>query len=251
MSDFMETLGYEMPEDTPKNVEAEGFQYYRHPIGLYMGFVGKIIAKYKDSDGHRCEREAIGAQFNNYSLPIWITKALGNLEAPTDEILIHPATLVLPTRPTAEIYFPIFISAIPKNQWTLKKMFENWKIPGHNKYDIIAPSPVNPANTITSFASFPAYYGLSVKFYLTAKDLTKGRYIDGEIEIISYEKRIPMETLKLFEEIVTAKIEEERKERQAKSGNSSSYQPDNAPKTDFDALGSVDQEDDTVSNFLK
>jgi len=249
MSDFFDTLGYEIPEDTPKNVEAEGFQYYRHPMGLYMGFVGKIIAKYKDSEGHRCEREAIDAKFNNYSLPIWIIKSLGNLENPLDETLIHPETLTLPPRPTAEIYFPIFISATPKDQWTLKKMFENWKIPGHNKYDIIAPSPANPANTMTSFASFPAYYGLSVKFFLTAKDPAKSRYVDGGIEIISYEKRIPMETLKIFEEAVNDKLEKERKDRQAQSGNNSSYQPEDAPKTDFDSLGG--NEDETVNDFLK
>jgi len=248
MSDFMEVLGYEMPEGAPKSVEAEGYQYYRHPIGLYMGFIGKLAAKYKDSEGHRCEREAVDAKFSNYSLPLWITKSLGNLEIPTDEILIHPETLAIPNRPVAEIYFPIFISAIPNDQWRLKKMFENWKIPEHNKYDIIAPSAANPANTVTNFASFPAYYGLPVKFYLTAKDLAKSRYVDGGIEVVSYDKRISMEKLNIFEDLITAKIELERQERQDKNKDSGNYQPTEAPKTDFDALGN---EDDTVNDFLK
>lgn len=249
MSDFYETLGYEMPEDTPKQVEAEGFQYYRHPMGLYMGFVGKLIAKYKDSEGHRCESEAIDAKFSHYSIPLWITKALGNLEHPSDEVLIHPDTLLLPAKPITEIYFPIFISVEPKNQWTLKKMFENWSIPGHDKYNIIVPSTANPANTVTNFAGFPAYYGLSVKFYLTAKDPTKSRYIDGVADIISYEKRIPMEKLQTFEEAISSRVEQERIERQAESGTSSGYQPEKAPETNFDALG--DSEDKDIDAFLK
>lgn len=248
MTDFMDTLGYELPEDARQEVEAEGFQYYRHPIGLYMGFIGKITPKYKDAEGNKCEQETAGAVLAHYMLALWITKSLGGLEHPTDEVIIHPETLALPNRPLAETYFGQFLTRVPADQWKFRKMFESWRIPEHEKYNIIRPAANNPANIVTSFASFPAYYGLPIKFHLTAKDPSKGRYIDGEISIMSYEKRLPMEKLKAFEEIVDAKVAAERVEREANRSNDD-YQSAPAPQTDFDSMGG--DEDDAVDNFLK
>jgi hypothetical protein len=66
-----------------------------------------------------------------------------------------------------------------------------------------------------------------------------GRYIDGDIEIMDYAKRIPVDKLTVFYKEVDAKFEKERAEKEAnRARTEGSYKREEAPDTDFDALNS-------------
>ena len=121
--DFLAEVGYDLPDLAPKQVEGEVREYYRHPAGTYLGFVGKIVAKFKDQQGKRCEPDEPGAVFSHYILNLWIKKFLGNAQTPTGEQMITDA-LKIPDRPLQEIYFPIVLFPDPKRQWSSKLMFD-------------------------------------------------------------------------------------------------------------------------------
>lgn len=244
---------FETPQGVPDKVEGEARDYYRHPTGTYLGFVGKPIHKFVDSAGKYVEASEPGAVYKNSTIQLWITKFLGNTENPVGEVIISPE-LKLPDRPIAECYFPIAIMPDPKRQWSYALMFKNWKIPGHAKYDIIQASPTNPANKVTFINGFPAYQGLPVKFTLTYKpeegksSQDKARYVEGEVEILDYKQRIPMEKLTEFYKQVEARFEKEREERKARNAESGTYNRDAVPDTNYDALANAG---DDLESFMK
>lgn len=252
--DFLMDVGYELPDNAPKQVEGESREYYRHPPGTYLGFIGKITAKFKDPAGKRCESDEPGATFSHYILTLWIRKFLGNAQDPVGQQLITE-DLKLPARPVAELHFPVVLFNEPARLWSNKLMFDKWKIPGHDKYDIIKVSPSNPANKITNYNGFPAYYGLPCKFTLTfkAESEKQARYIDGGVEILDYNARIPLDRLKQFEAEVDALIEKERAEREAEraASRSGGYVTPEAPNTDFNDFGSVPDVPSSLDDFIK
>ena len=250
--DFYADIGYDLPDNAPKTVEGESASYYQHPAGQYFGFIGRLTPKYKDGENKRCEPDTPGAQFSHYMIAFWITNFAGTMDKPVNESVIAftPDSLSLPDRPLAECYFSIPIYPDPKKQWSLKNLFEDWKLPGHPQYNIITQSPNNPAATVTNFRAFPAYYGLPVKFYVTFKPETdkKSRYVEGKVHITSYEKRVPKDLIIAFEKAVDMKVEAEREKRKAQSGET--YTPPAAPETDFGSL--VNNAGDTdLEGFLQ
>jgi len=256
MADFIDDLGaygYEMPEGAPPKQEYEEFSYYQHPVGTYLGFIGKLGAKFKGTDGKSATPDTPFAKFDHYQLPIWIFKFLGSANAPTQEeiIVVSPTgNLILPPRPMFETYFGMYISVDPQRIWGLSKTFGNWAIPGHSKYNIIQPNPKNPANKTIFYSGFPAYYGLPCKFTLTFKPDSekKQRYIEGALEIVDYGKRVPLPILQQFEKDVETKVRLEQAERATKSNKE--YVAETPPETNFDELGAASGEDD-LSSFMK
>jgi len=255
-SDFGDIL---VPEfDTPKGVvdkvEGEARQYYRHPAGTYIGFVGKTVHKFVDAEGKYVEANEPGAIYKSSMIQLWLSKFLGNTENPVGDVIVTPE-LKLPDRPMQECYFPIPLSDDPKWFWKMANMFKNWKIPGHEKYTIIQPSKTNPSNRVMYKLAFPAYQGLPVKFTLAFK-LSEGksaddagRYVEGEIEIMDYAKRIPVDKLTAFYKDVDARFDKERAEKEAnRAKNEGSYKREEAPATDFDAL---DSNSNDLDAFMK
>jgi len=250
--DFMMDIGYELPSNAPKQVEGESREYYRHPPGTYLGFIGKITAKFKDPSGKRCEADDTGATFSHYILNLWIRKFLGNAQDPVGQQVITD-DLKIPDRPISELYFPVVLFNEPTRLWSNKLMFDKWKIPGHDKYSIIQASPNNPANKITNYNGFPAFYGLPCKFSLTFKaDSEKqARYIDGGVEILDYNARIPLDKLKEFEVGIETLVEHERAQREAERAASrqGGYVTPTAPQTNFDEYN-VPDVPNTLDDFI-
>ncbi len=245
---------YATPKGVIDKVEGEARQYYRHPAGVYTGFIGKLVHKFVDAEGKYVEADEPGAIYKNSTLQIWLYKFLGNAENPVGDVIITPE-LKLPDRPLQECYYPIVLSDDPKWFWKMANMFKSWKIPGHEKYTIIQPSKTNPSNKVMYKLAFPAYQGLPVKFTLTFK-LSGGksaddvsRYVEGEIEITDYAKRIPVDKLTAFYKEIDARFEKERAEREANRARmEGSYIREALPDTNFDALDSDSNDLDSFMN---
>ena len=255
MPDFDADIGalYELPDNAPKQGEYEEFQFYRHPAGIYVGFIGKLISKFKDDKGKNCEPEMPGAVFDHFQLPLWILKFLGSAGAPKTEELIKlspEGDLILPDRSIFEVYYGSYISTDPKRLWSYAKTFEDFKLLGHPKYNIIQQSGKNMATKVLNYSGFPAYYGLQCKFALTFKpDSDKQtRYTDGKIQILDVSKRFPMDKLNAFEQAVDIKIKAEQTERNQAKDN---YTPDKPAEPDFDLTGGNENTDDSLDDFLK
>ena len=253
-NDFDADIGvpYELPDNAPKQGEFEQFQYYQHPAGLYIGFVGKLNSKFKGADGKPIAPDMPGAVFDHYQLALWVTKFLGSTTNPKSEEIITTSpngSLILPLRPTMECYYGLYISTDPKRAWSMAKTFEDWRIPGHAKYNIIQQSGKNMATKVVNYNGFPAYYGLGIKFALTYKPESEkqSRYIDGKIDLIDMTKRIPFEKLQEFETAVEIKVKSEQSERASKKDN---YVAETPPDTNFDLLNTGDSDSD-LNDFLK
>lgn len=251
--DFDADIGmdYELPEGAPEQGEYEEFQFYRHPAGIYIGFIGKLHSKFKDGKGKACDSNMPGANFDHFQLPLWILKFLGSSTNPKSEdiITITDGNLILADRSVFEMYYGAYISTDPKRLWGYTKMFEDFKIPGHPKYNIIQQSGKNMATKVMNYSGFPAYYGLQCKFALTYKPKSEKqtRYIDGKIEILDFTKRIPSDKLKLFEEAVDLKVKSEQKER---AKQQDTYTPPEPAEPNFDLTGSEDMDSD-LDGFIK
>lgn len=244
---------YELPTGAPKQGEFEQFQYYQHPAGLYIGFVGKLNSKFKGADGKPIASDMPGAVFDHYQLTLWLTKFLGSTTNPKSEEIITTSptgNLLLPSRPTAECYYGLYISTDPKRAWSMAKTFEDWRIPGHAKYNIIQQSGKNMATKVINYNGFPAFYGLGIKFALTYKPESEkqSRYIDGKIDFIDMTKRIPFEKLQEFESAVEIKVKAEQSERASKKNT---YEAPPPADTDFDLLATAEDSDNSLDDFLK
>lgn len=244
--DFYAEIGIEFPSDAPTTAEStEQFEYYKHPAGLYKGFVGLLKPSYKDANGKRVDMGTPGALFSHYNLPFWITEFMGTTSVPMMEKLLVVAKdkILIPTRPIAELHYNNFISADPTKQWTLKSAYGGWQIEGRPEYKLIMPSPTNPAKTITNFKGFLAYYGMYISFALTYKAASEkqSRYVDGKVELLSA-NRIPLNVLKTFEAEIDSAVEKERESRR----NSDSNTPP-PPSTNFDSL--LNDDEDSIGDF--
>src|SRR5690606_38272896 len=133
-----------------------------------------------------------------------------------------------------EIYYPVPISLDPKDQWKNARTFENWKLEGHN---IITPHPQKQSLKITNFKSFPAYYGMSVKFSLsnyTTKANTEVIILDGGLLLQPNVPRVPADKMKAMETIAERRLQEEIKaSRELGSSDNVSQE---APDTNWDVF---------------
>ena len=252
--DFDDEIGvpYELPDNAPRQGEFEQFQYYQHPAGLYVGFIGKLNSKFKGADGKNCPPDMPGAVFDHFQLALWITKFLGSSTNPKTEEIVKlnaDGNLLLPDRELAECYFGLYISTDPKRAWSLAKTFEDFRLPGHAKFNVLQQSGKNMATKVVNYSAFPAYYGIPIKFALTFKPESEkqARYIDGKIDLLELAKRIPFDKLQQFEAVVEAKVKASQAERAAKNNT---YQPETPPETNFDLLESGNSDDD-LDGFLK
>jgi len=249
VNNFEVDLGYTLPDTAPSSANIEERAFYQHAAGNYVGFIGRLNAKYKDANGKRCNADTPGATFSHYMLPIWLTQFLGTPDAPTKEDILKLVddNILIPNRATRELYFNIYIPNDPKRLWTLKIMFGKWQFPEHPQYNIIVPNPSNPAANMVNFKGFPAYYGLPVNFNITFKadSEKKTRYIDSHIIVIDYTARLKKEILEKFENDINLKVKAEMDARN--NNNSNEYAPPPPPEPNFDSMADVE---DGLDEFL-
>lgn len=225
-NDFYNAVGYELPPDVPKEIVSEGIEYYKHPAGIYIGFIGRLTAKYKDINGQRCDADLPGAKFDHYGLTRWIIRQLGTVSEPNAREVLGNELVIPDGMQVAELYFPEYISVEPKQQWSLHKKFANFHIPGHPNLDIVKADVNKPSLKVTNFAAFPSYYGQVIKWNIVVSK-KDNPYIE-ETSLIASE-RISTEKIIELEHKVTEIIEQQRVEREAK--RNSEYSPSAPPDT--------------------
>ena len=233
MPDFYEDMGYSLPEEA-QPIKSEGFEYYKHPGGTYRGIMGKIIVKYKDINGKKCEPTDMGARLSHYINVLWITEYLGTSGNPKNAQILLPTAekIQLPKGvPTAELYFPFMISTDPKWQWSIHQKFENFIIPGHEESRIVIVNPNKMTEKFTNVRAFPYYYGMPIQFDIEIGEKKGSSYLANIKLAGGVESRIPLEKMAQLEKDFTELLERERTERENKPTESVPQAP--APEGDF------------------
>jgi hypothetical protein len=231
MSTFDEEMGIELPDGVPQQVESTTNEYYKHPIGVYSGFAGRLTAKYKDSDGKRCEPTDVGASFSHFIFPLWIKKFMGSNAEPTMLQYITDQ-LILPNRPIVECYFPIVIMANdPKRMWQYHRMFESFRIIDRPELTVVKANPADSKKKTMDFKALATYLGVSIKWVLDNSKSKKGNAYLDSLLIESFD-RPPAELFKKFETAVEQKVKAEREARQ----HEDTYSPPPAPSFDEDEI---------------
>lgn len=234
--DFMaDAGGYDIPQNIPKTTEGASFQYYQHPRGINDGFIGKLNAKYKDANGKACTQDAVGAQFSHFSLPLWIQIHRGTSSAPMERMLIKPNLELVDDVPVSELYFPLWLPVTkPSNWddkmwgtrvWSIQNMFAKLKVKEMPQYDVV--KEINGGlKKITDYEALAKWYGIPVRFYIDYKEDSQKqtRYIT-ELNFINLD-RLPKDALTAFEARIDAKVDSERREREAKKDSYTADTPD-------------------------
>lgn len=233
--DFYEALGYALPDEVGE-VKSEGFEYYRHPVGIYTGLFGKLTAKYKDLNGDKCEPTTPGSYISHFIAQILITKFLGTSSAPENKSIIAPNSkgeFSLPSvNQAGELYYPLLISYDAKNQWKVHRLFEKFLIPG-TEFRIVKQNPSKPTEKITDFRAFPAFYGCPVKFIIEAGKKTGSPYCSN-IELGDLSQRVGPEEMNKLELMIDKLIQREM------TPSDSGSLPEGPPPSATDLFGEED-----------
>ncbi|MHB8362886.1 MAG: hypothetical protein ACYDBX_04685 [Patescibacteria group bacterium] len=212
MATFEELMG--LPNGIPEKMEARTVEYYKTPAGIYMAIIGRLQPKYKDINGKSCEEGTEGAVFSHCTIPWWLVEYLGTPSEPKHETILG-MSLKLPDRKIAELYYPLYVSWNPDDQWKNVNTFQNFELKDDKDSKVIIPNPAKPSMKIVNFKALPKYYGMPIRFAVTTSK-AGNPYLDTKnypITIIN--DRISLEKMKVFEEEVNMKIQKERAEREA------------------------------------
>jgi len=233
MNNFYEQAGYALPDDMPQSVASEQKQYYRHPAGIYNGFIGRLMLKYKTADGKWSEQGMPGAILVRGVLQTWIKKYLGTPQTPVNVTILNDDLTFSPDRKIAELYYPQVIEFAPKDQWKNIKLFDTFTL-GSPESKIIRSNADKPTIKETVFKNFAYYYGVPVKWVISLSDIGN-TYIDTKkdrIEIIKGAERIPIADIAALEKEFERQLEAERAAR--KTEQAPEYTP---PTADIDLSG--------------
>jgi len=235
-NDFYEDLGYQLPDSVPEGIASESFEYFKQPVGIYRGLFGKLVAKYKDINGNRCEETADTAKLSHFINNLWVTEYLGTPASPVHKPILSVGQdmIHIPAGigQVAELYFPLVISLDPKMQWSIQGKFESFMIQGHEELRIVKVNPAKMTEKITNFRAFPAYYGMQIEFILNdvKKDGTKTSPYLASIKLINADKVAP-ELMNRLESDYLDLLKAEQDARKSKQGESFDAPP--PPKSDF------------------
>lgn len=203
---------YDIPESVKEVKSDDGF--YKHPLGIYVGKIGSMEFRYVGPDGKKCKQDDIGAVAARAVLRIYLTKYLGQQDAPQSIQLIKNDLSFPKDRTSFELYYPDTLSLEQRFQWATIKKFEKFVIPDINDSQIIKGNAVR-------YFKMQLYYGLEVKFILTEN--AKGfRYIE-EIAMTDT-PRVPITLMKQLESDF---VELQKQERLSASSDTANLpQPD-------------------------
>ena len=233
MPDFYQDMGYELPDEV-QPIKSEGFEYYQHPVGIYIGLFGKPILKYKDINGKACDSTTEGRKLDHINIPQWILKYLGAESTPVDKpVLSIGADMIhIPAgiAQTAELYFNFMISTDPKWQWSIQQKLESFAIPGHDELRLVTVNPNKMTEKYTNLRALPYYYGAPIQFTLSdiKKDGSKTRAYLATIKLIDGVRPTPEMMNRLetdYQSLLT-------KEQEARKSNNDNVAPP-PPNTDF------------------
>ncbi len=201
----MDNLPYDV-QDIPEPIESQSFEFYRHPEGDYIGTIGELKSAYKDVEGKKCTRETPGAQLNHLTLHIYIQRYLGTAQEPKDENVLG-ANLIIPSdssQPTgkvqtAKLYYSMYVSIKPKEQWKNVRMFGGFIIGKDDSTRVIQINPTNPGTKMVVFKNIARYYGAPVKFTLAKSD--KGNIYIEQLVLLNAAWSKPEEIARVANEI--------------------------------------------------
>uniref|UniRef100_A0A6H1ZKA2 Uncharacterized protein n=1 Tax=viral metagenome TaxID=1070528 RepID=A0A6H1ZKA2_9ZZZZ len=226
--------GYELPDDLPGEVKNESFEYFRHPAGVYEGFIGKLVMKYKNANGDKVDATAPGAAISHTILNLWVKKYFGTSTAPVTETFLSDALEINPNLPLSSFYYPQMVTLVPQDQWKNIQLFETFKIPNNDKLRIIQINPQKPTEKYTVFKSFPAYYGCSISFEIVMSG--KGNGFIQKITMLN-KQWVPAQSILKLEQELSDLIQKDKAMRDSK--DSGGYAPPPPPSFD-DIFGEKD-----------
>ena len=241
LDDFYSTLGYELPSNIVDAVAGEAsFQFYKHKAGFYKGFVGKLVPRYKDMEGKKCESTIPGATLSHFNLTLWLVKYLGTADRPEEVQILNP-DLTIPEGDLRKFYVSHVISILPKDQWRNHRTFDTFMIPNHENSKIVQPNPADPSTKVTLFKNFPFYYGLPVN--LTIEESTKradSTFVTS-VTITDYSKRVPKDLMQSLEQQYETRLQIEMEERKSRNNSTPevAYNVVDPSSVDFDALAGM------------
>lgn len=233
MTDFYEDMGYELPEEA-KPIKSEGFEYYKHPAGVYHGVFGKLIPKYKDINEKKCEPTDIGAHLSHYTATLWITEFLGNnIEQKKKVVQFNGEDVTIPANtPSSHLYFPFMISTDPKWQWAIHQKFESWSLPGIENSKLVTVNPAKMTEKFTNVRAFPLYYGMPISFKIEIGEKKGSPYMASIKLMGDVSNRIPFELMGKLEGKFNSLLESERADRDKKDEVPNAE----APEADFSEM---------------
>jgi hypothetical protein len=212
MSDFEREMfgAYDIPNQA-KQIEGS-LGRHQHSAGNYIGFMGKLMFKYKDHEDKGCSQDTPGAVLSHATLYVYIKKLLGTQEMPRETAVISDTMDVPDGTLVSELYFPVYISLKPSEQWKTERLFEKFMIPGYEKSRIVQPHPSDVRKKIVNIEGFLYHYGMPVRFELQLGKKSGRPYLASISQIEG--ERIPISGMQGFEEIVKQMVDLERQQRE-------------------------------------
>ena len=169
-------LGMEQVESVFGEVEDKG-GYYQHPVGKYRGVVGKLIPKYKNANGDKCEKDEPGATLAYAMQEIFV---LANLD--TNEVFINDKLEFSDDCPFGAFKMTKYTNVIDSNQYFNKLFYADFWVEGdtEKKYSVVRDNVV----------SFPwineIYIGTPITFDVVESEKKKGSYYVTEVKLSNH-----------------------------------------------------------------
>ena len=222
----------DVPSPIIESSDERTSNFYRHKPGLYFGFIGKTVHKFKSASGEYVDPSTTtDAKYSHSVVQLWINKYYGSNNEQVNRVYIttdESGNFIVPDIPIRECYYPLIVKSDPDKQWINKILFKDFHINNAPQYDIITPHPNNPAKFYVQVKNLVYYAGRFVKFTLTEG---KNDYIYvSELKLVG--GGITLELLKTFLTLVDRRFEEEK----SKLSSDNQYQRETPPPPDFGEL---------------
>ena len=162
INDFDKILSedYDLDIQSPIKNTGTAFERFKHVAGEYRGIFGKVKVYYKDVDGERCEKSAVGATRDFAMADIIITKSPdghgldANLKIPADASY-------------GSLIYKQFVTLEEDGQWKNKALFEEFHIEDNPKMDVVQYGESfnsDPSDFSVDLSQLTYYLGMPITF---------------------------------------------------------------------------------------
>jgi len=200
--------------------------FFQYEEGQYTAIVGRLIAKYKDADGEKCERSKPGAKM------AFIMQEMFIMKSPYGDPLNDDATLNKDL-PAGACRYQKYVSIKPDQQWGNVLFYKDFKIDGQPTLDVVTKEG---NDEFVNYAIIGRYYlGARVTFKMTMSK--KKSLFPEEVELVTHAlNNASLKENKALADIiisnVEARIQEEKDAREAAKENESSTPVADVPSED-------------------
>jgi hypothetical protein len=240
-SEFMKQLmdAADIPTNAPTEIVSVSREYYRHPVGTYLGVMGPFRYKFTDVEGKKCEPTDPGASLARIIERIYMVKYFGTPTEQTEKIIFpsFPSVEQIKEIKSEQLYFAVNLETNPKYSWKAPKLFEDFVAPdvGEQSKLVVASSNPQVKQKVFKPERLAFYNGCWVKLEIVAAK-SGNAYLDT-ISLVN-QPRVNVPEMNALKVEMDKKIEAEIEARKAaeKSLEQSAGQAQNAQS----AVSSVD-----------